>query len=165
MLSKFHKYYITMLVLLCILLAISLSGCGDTLEYDQGKDSHAAFGNGEYQLLWYTSISGERRLCLNNCRINTAVLYDVKQYIVDDEYGYFLGSFPMNDSRSFPLYALLHVNDNHIKLIYYQKDSELINDLNQLSSQIDASGLLDIQCMDHIDGTIKRKLLALNEGT
>lgn len=164
MLFQFYKHSKMTVLFICVLAGIVFSGCGDGIKYDQGKDSYKAFGDGEYQLLRYTSISGERELCLTNCRIHTTVLNDVKQFSVDDAYGYFLGDCPFYESQSSQIYVLLRLDDNHISLIYdTPEDAELIGAMERFTSNMIASTSADIVFIGHLDLAIKEKLLLLND--
>lgn len=164
MLFQSYKHSKMIVLMICVLAGIVFSGCGDGIKYDQGKDSYKAFGDGEYQLLRYTSISGERELCLTNCRIHTSILNNVKQFSVDDAYGYFWGDCPFYESQSSQIYVLLKLDDNHISLIYdTPEDAKLIGAMERFTSNMIASASVDIVFINHFDSEIKEKLLSLKQ--
>ena len=82
-----------MLVLLAITsLFLSACGSGRDLEYEIWKDTMAAFGNGNYQILH--SYEGDEPIGnLHNCKHNQEVMTKVDYYLEKDKYVYFVGCY------------------------------------------------------------------------
>ena len=69
-----------------------LGACGDGLDYSQGKDTMAAFGNGNYQILH--GYEGDEPIGnLHNCKHNQEVMTKVDYYLEKDSYVYFVGYY------------------------------------------------------------------------
>ena len=68
------------LVVLLVIISMFLGACGDGLDYSQGKDSKAAFGNGNYQIL-HGYRNNEEINTLYNCKHKQEVVTHVENYV------------------------------------------------------------------------------------
>ena len=80
------------LVVLLVIVSMFLGACGDGLEYGAWKDTKAAFGNGNYQIL-HGYRNGEDINILYNCKHNQEVMTKVDYYLEKDNYVYFVGYY------------------------------------------------------------------------
>ena len=111
-----HKSYIAFFCLLALFLSL-LSACGSGLRYERWKDSHAAFGDGEYQLLR----SGDGELDLQNCDVNTWVLYHVRSYKAIGDKVYFYGKMPTDYHSDYDMFLILEPETNTVQMIIDEK--------------------------------------------
>lgn len=80
------------LVVLLVIISMFLVACGDGLDYSQGKDSKAAFGNGNYQILH--GYEGDEPIGnLHNCKHNREVMTKVDNYVEKENYVFFVGYY------------------------------------------------------------------------
>lgn len=91
----------------------SFCGCRNNLRYPQGKDSHEAFGDGEYQLLHG---QGEE-MNLHNCAVNTSVLNYVQSYKTVGEKVYFFGKTPPDLRSEYDMFLILEPKTNAVQMI------------------------------------------------
>ena len=68
------------LVVLLFIILMFLGACGDGLDYSRGKDSKAAFGNGNYQIL-HGYRNDEEINTLYNCKHKQEVVTNVDNYV------------------------------------------------------------------------------------
>ena len=94
--------------------------------YDQGKDSHETFGNGEYQLLRSTNVDQKTTLTLHNCDCNASLLYDVKSYSVVEDEVLFEGKCPVYEFRECTMAATLNLQSNAVVLYVYETTGEAV---------------------------------------
>ena len=82
-----------LLVLLAIIsLLLCACGSGRDLEYGIWKDTMAAFGNGNYQIL-HGYRNGEDINILYNCKHKQEVMSNVENYAKKENYVFFVGRF------------------------------------------------------------------------
>ncbi len=103
------------LVVLLVIISMFLGACGDGLDYSQGKDSKAAFGNGNYQIM-YGRRNGEDINILYNCKHNQEVMSNVDNYVEKENYIFFVGYF-----RKQKVFCKLNVETN--LLSYYAEEN------------------------------------------
>lgn len=107
-------------VSLLIFLATGLCGCKSKYRFAQGKDTHEAFGDGEYQLVRLP----DKSMGLNNCDKNVFVMYDVKSYQETGSNVYFFGRSPYSwtdDCGS--LFAILNTETNDFQWVVDEDSS------------------------------------------
>ena len=80
------------LVVLLVIVSMFLGACGDGLDYSQGKDSKAAFGNGNYQIM-HGHRNDEDVNILYNCKHKQEVMSNVENYAKKENYVFFVGRF------------------------------------------------------------------------
>ncbi len=73
-------------------LIICVSGCNSKLEYEEGKDTVCAYGNGTYQILHHNDGSQETEL-LMDCKYNQCVLTQIDAYKNIENTAYFIGNY------------------------------------------------------------------------
>lgn len=103
------------LAYLCV-IAVILScfcACGSGLRYERWKDSHAAYGDGEYQLLR----GGDGELSLHNCDVNTSVLYHVQSYKTIGDKVYFYGKTPTDYRSDYDMFLILEPETNTVQMV------------------------------------------------
>ena len=98
------------LVVLLVIISMFLGACGDGLDYSQGKDSMAAFGNGNYQIL-HGYRNDEEINTLYNCKHKQEVVTNVDNYEEKENYIFFVGKF-----REQKVFCKLNLETN---LLYY----------------------------------------------
>ena len=103
------------LVVLLVIVSMFLGACGDGLDYSQGKDSKAAFGNGHYQIL-HGYRNNEEINTLYNCKHNQEVVSNVENYVEKGNYIFFVGHF-----REQKVFCKLNVETN--LLSYYVEEN------------------------------------------
>ena len=92
-----------------------LEACGDGLDYSQGKDSKAAFGNGNYQIL-HGYRNNEEINTLYNCKHKQEVVTHVENYVEKENHVFFVGHF-----RKQKVFCKLNVENNLIS--YYVEEN------------------------------------------
>ena len=80
------------LVVLLVIVSMFLGACGDGLDYSQGKDSKAAFGNGNYQIM-HGHRNDEDVNILYNCKHKQEVMSNVENYAQKENCVFFVGRF------------------------------------------------------------------------
>ena len=103
------------LVVLLVIVSMFLGACGDGLEYGAWKDTKAAFGNGNYQIL-HGHRNGEDINILYNCKHNQEVMSNVDNYVEKENYVFFVGHF-----RKQKVFCKLNVETN--LLSYYVEEN------------------------------------------
>ena len=103
------------LVVLLVIISMFLGACGDGLDYSQGKDSKAAFGNGNYQIL-HGYRNDEEINTLYNCKHKQEVVTNVDNYEEKENYIFFVGKF-----RKQKVFCKLNVETN--LLSYYVEEN------------------------------------------
>ena len=103
------------LVVLLVIVSMFLGACGDGLDYSRGKDSKAAFGNGNYQIL-HGYRNNEEINTLYNCKHKQEVVTNVDNYVEKENYIFFLGHF-----RKQKVFCKLNVETN--LLSYYPEEN------------------------------------------
>ena len=103
------------LVVLLVIISMFLGACGDGLDYSQGKDSKAAFGNGNYQIL-HGYRNNEEINTLYNCKHKQEVVTNVDNYEEKENYIFFVGKF-----RKQKVFCKLNVETN--LLSYYAEEN------------------------------------------
>ena len=104
------------LVVLLVIVSMFLGACGDGLDYSRGKDSKAAFGNGNYQIM-HGHRNGEDINILYNCKHNQEVMSNVDNYVEKENYIFFVGHF-----RKQKVFCKLNVETN--LLSYYAEEND-----------------------------------------
>ena len=120
--------------LVAISFAIVLAtGCGNKMDYSQGKDCKEAFGNGEYQLLRYTEQDQSRKLALFNCDVHEAILYDVQLYKSNEETVYVRGKCPVYEYRETEMCATIYTKDNSVEMRFngIKPTAEMVEKMRQ----------------------------------
>ena len=117
----FQKKPILVLFLILIFVLV-LHGCGSRLKYGRWKDSHEAFGDGEYQLL-KTTYNDVRTYNLFNMDSNCEILVNVQSYEVDGNQVVLQGKCPAFGYRTLDMILTLNTEDNSVKMIF--KDNEI----------------------------------------
>ena len=146
------------LVVLLVIVSMFLGACGDGLDYSRGKDSKAAFGNGNYQIL-HGYRNNEEINTLYNCKHKQEVVTNIDNYVKSENYVFFAGHFhrqkvycKLNVETNLLLYYaeengdeyiaiefVSEIEDNQIKLLssfddFSKEDKEIFNSLmNQLN--------------------------------
>ena len=69
-----------------------ISGCKGNLEYEEGKDTVCAYGNGTYQVLHHNDGEQEIKL-LMDCKHNQCVLTQIDVYKDIENTAYFIGKY------------------------------------------------------------------------
>ena len=118
--ALFHKKPIIEF-LLVLFFVLVLLGCGDHLKYGRWKDSHEAFGDGEYQLLQSTS-NHVRTFALFNMDRDCEILLNVQSYEVDGNLVVLQGKCPAYEYRMLDMIVTLNTEDNTVKMLF--KDNE-----------------------------------------
>ena len=106
-----------MLVLL-VVISVLISACGgggSSLEYGMWKDTEAAFGNGNYQILHGYRDDTEISI-LYNCKHKREVVSNVESYVEKDNYVFFVGNY-----RKKKVLCKLNVETN--LLSYYAEET------------------------------------------
>ena len=103
------------LVVLLVIVSMFLGACGDGLDYSRGKDSKAAFGNGNYQIL-HGYRNNEEINTLYNCKHKQEVVTNVDSYAEKENYVFFSGHF-----RKQKVFCKLNVETN--LLSYYVEEN------------------------------------------
>ena len=103
------------LVVLLVIVSMFLGACGDGLDYSRGKDSKAAFGNGNYQIM-HGHRNGEDINILYNCKHKQEVMSNVDNYVEKENYVFFVGHF-----RKQKVFCKLNVETN--LLSYYAEEN------------------------------------------
>lgn len=103
---------LALLSMIAVILS-AFSACGSGLRYERWKDSHAVFGDGEYQLLR----SGDGELDLQNCDVNTWVLYHVRSYKTIGDKVYFYGKTPTDYHSDYDMFLILEPETNTVQMI------------------------------------------------
>lgn len=103
------------LVVLLVIVSMFLGACGDGLDYSRGKDSKAAFGNGNYQIM-HGHRNGEDINILYNCKHKQEVMSNVDNYVEKENYIFFVGHF-----RKQKVFCKLNVETN--LLSYYVEEN------------------------------------------
>ncbi len=103
------------LVVLLVIVSMFLGACGDGLEYGAWKDTKAAFGNGNYQIL-HGYRNDEEINTLYNCKHNQEVVTNVDNYVEKENYIFFVGHF-----RKQKVFCKLNVETN--LLSYYVEEN------------------------------------------
>lgn len=106
---------ISMLSILVIFIIISRL-MSHNYEYSMGKDSHKAFGNGEYQILTKNNLKDVKEYSLYNMKYKETIIESVQGYKKKANYIYFYGI------GADEIFVLLNVDDN--KIIYYSASDE-----------------------------------------
>ena len=102
-------------VVLLVIVSMFLGACGDGLDYSQGKDSKAAFGNGNYQILRGCR-NNEEINTLYNCKHKQGVVTHVENYVEKGNYIFFVGHF-----RKQKVFCKLNIETN--LLSYYVEET------------------------------------------
>ena len=103
------------LVVLLVIVSMFLGACGDGLDYSRGKDSKAAFGNGNYQIL-HGYRNNEEINTLYNCKHKQEVVTHVENYVEKENHVFFVGHF-----RKQKVFCKLNVETN--LLSYYVEEN------------------------------------------
>ncbi len=105
-----------LLVLLAI-ISLLLCACGSDrdLEYEIWKDTEAAFGNGNYQIM-HGYRNDEDISILYNCKHNQEVMTNVENYVEKENYVFFVGHF-----RGQRVFCKLNIETN--LLTYYAEEN------------------------------------------
>ena len=103
------------LVVLLVIVSMFLGACGDGLEYETWKDTKAAFGNGNYQIL-HGCRNNEEINTLYNCKHDREVVSNVENYVEKGNYIFFVGHF-----RKQKVFCKLNVETN--LLSYYPEEN------------------------------------------
>ena len=103
------------LVVLLVIISMFLGACGNGLDYSQGKDSKAAFGNGNYQIL-HGYRNNEEINTLYNCKHKQEVVTHVENYVEKENHVFFVGHF-----RKQKVFCKLNVENNLIS--YYVEEN------------------------------------------
>ena len=103
------------LVVLLVIVSMFLGACGDGLDYSRGKDSKAAFGNGNYQIM-HGHRNGEDINILYNCKHKQEVMSNVENYVEKENHVFFVGHF-----RKQKVFCKLNVENNLIS--YYVEEN------------------------------------------
>lgn len=103
------------LVVLLVIASMFLGACGDGLEYGAWKDTMAAFGNGNYQIM-HGNRNGEDINILYNCKHKQEVVTNVDNYLEKENYIFFVGHF-----REQKVFCKLNVETN--LLSYYVEEN------------------------------------------
>ena len=128
------------LVILLAVISMLLVACGDGLDYSQGKDSKAAFGNGNYQIM--RGYDGDEAIySLHNCKHNQEVMSNVENYVEKENYVFFVGRFhrqkvfcKLNIETNLLSY---YAEENGDKYIDIEFDSEIEDKQIELLSSLD----------------------------
>ncbi len=73
-------------------LLMCVSACNGDLQYEEGKDTVCAYGNGTYQVLHHNDGKQEIKL-LMNCKYNQCVLTQIDAYQNIENIAYFVGEY------------------------------------------------------------------------
>ena len=101
---------------LLVLISMLLGACEDGLDYDRGRDSKAAFGNGLYQIMH--AYDGDEAIeSLHNCKHNQEVMTKIDDYVKKNNYVYFVGYYYKQR-----VFCCLNVKTN--LLTYYAEEND-----------------------------------------
>ena len=103
---------LALLSMIAVILS-AFSACGSGLRYERWKDSHAVFGDGEYQLLR----GGDGELDLMNCDTHSGVLYHVRSYKTIGNQVYFYGKMPTDYRSDYDMFLILELETNAVHMI------------------------------------------------
>lgn len=117
----FHKKPVLVVFLILIFILV-LHGCGSHLKYSRWKDSHEAFGDGEYQLLQSTS-NNVQTFALFNMDRNCEILVNVQSYEFNGNQVVLQGKCPAFGYRTLDMILTLNTEDNSVKMVF--KDNEI----------------------------------------
>ena len=109
------KKMLVLLVVISVLISACGSGSRSSLEYGIWKDTKAAFGNGNYQILHGYRDDAEINT-LYNCKHNQEVVTNVEKYVEKENYVFFVGDF-----RKQKVFCKLNVETN--LLSYYVEEN------------------------------------------
>ena len=105
-------------LVLLVVISVLISACGgneSSLEYGIWKDTQAAFGNGNYQIL-HGHRDGAEISILYNCKHNQEVVSNVERYVERENYVFFVGNY-----RKKKVLCKLNVETN--LLSYYAEET------------------------------------------
>ena len=136
-----------MLVLL-VVISVLISACGgggSSLEYGMWKDTEAAFGNGNYQILHGYRDDTEISI-LYNCKHKREVVSNVESYVEKDNYVFFVGNYrkkkvlcKLNVETNLLSYYAEEISSEHFNIYFdtviEDKQFELLSSFDDFSEE------------------------------
>ena len=135
-------------LVLLVVISVLISACGgneSSLEYGIWKDTQAAFGNGNYQILHGHRDDAEISI-LYNCKHKREVVSNVESYVEKDNYVFFVGNYrkkkvlcKLNVETNLLSYYAEEISSEHFNIYFdtviEDKQFELLSSFDDFSEE------------------------------